>query len=176
MASLVLCCRDQAGHAQKNDPTPSSPDWDTQLPKTAHLQQDPLPAITLFSVLHGRGRGTDSCRSFRKSWARCSYPRNNLTRIKPLPTVPLSPWIKHSCCWPHCSNFQSCLNNRTSSLLHWPYLLSEEGAGMASPSDPNPTITTCGTLCIDVIPQPHSTVTKLCSGWPLHISQPSERR
>lgn len=86
-------------HTQENHPTPSRLDRDTQLPKTARLQQGPLPAITLVSALGGRGRDTESSHSFRKSWSRYIYPRNSLSTTKPLPTVHLFPWMKHNCCW-----------------------------------------------------------------------------
>jgi len=39
------------------------------------------------------------------------------------------------CGWPRCTNLQSRPTNRASRLLHWPCLLSKEGARTASPSD-----------------------------------------
>lgn len=160
-ASLVLGCRDCEGNSQENHPTPSSPDGDIQLPETAcskvHYQQLPLSqpwaegTHWIFSQL-------------QEEMGKMHLPRWQFVQDEAsLHCIPFSldqtqPLLQHS---------SMCLNNRAPSWLHQPYLLRDERARTASVPD---SLTSCGTLCTDVILQPHGAMIKLCSGWPLNIS------
>lgn len=156
--------------------TPSSPEC---CPKAAHLQQGLPPTVTLVSTLDGGERDTESSCIFRESWARCIYPRNGLSQMKPLATVHLG-WNAtavgctatiFSCLI--CNNFQLSEQGIQFSSLTLP---AQQGRSKDSITLRLPYIVTWDTLCIDVILQPHSTVIRLCSGQPLNISQSWERR
>lgn len=112
------------------------------------------------SAMDGGGRDTASPRSFRKSWARCSYPRNSLSDIKPLPTAHLFPWRKHNCCWLRLAVLQQLwvMSEQESVQFASLALPAWQGRGKDGIALRPPNIATRGALLIDVILQPRGTV------------------